>query len=279
MGDTITVQTENQSYEHSQSSSRPTPPPSRQENPYVDYRNETYNNHHHQLPSPTDTASHGTKRKREDSPSAAKRVSHGPDYHWNDNHPEGDIRPDYEQRQYRQPTTERVRESQSDEKSESDDRSNHESRATSQNSPDDNQREPYIEKKDSYQEHSPSNSDRANRTLPHLNGHSRWAPSASYPAMYSNDPPTDHADHQMRHSAQRELENHEQSQSEWGFQSGSNDAGEGEDSNYADSIHAQLGPKRKRNFSNRTKTGCITCRKRKKKCDEGHPFCMQPPKN
>lgn len=31
--------------------------------------------------------------------------------------------------------------------------------------------------------------------------------------------------------------------------------------------------KRKRNFSNRTKTGCMTCRKRKKKCDEGRPEC------
>lgn len=31
--------------------------------------------------------------------------------------------------------------------------------------------------------------------------------------------------------------------------------------------------KRKRNFSNRTKTGCMTCRKRKKKCDEKRPEC------
>ncbi|EPS45279.1 hypothetical protein H072_722 [Dactylellina haptotyla CBS 200.50] len=31
--------------------------------------------------------------------------------------------------------------------------------------------------------------------------------------------------------------------------------------------------KRKRIFSNRTKTGCITCRRRKKKCDEGKPHC------
>ena len=31
--------------------------------------------------------------------------------------------------------------------------------------------------------------------------------------------------------------------------------------------------KRKRNFSNRTKTGCMTCRKRKKKCDEDRPEC------
>lgn len=32
-------------------------------------------------------------------------------------------------------------------------------------------------------------------------------------------------------------------------------------------------PKRKRNFSNRTKTGCLTCRKRKKKCGEERPYC------
>lgn len=31
--------------------------------------------------------------------------------------------------------------------------------------------------------------------------------------------------------------------------------------------------KRKRQFSNRTKTGCLTCRRRKKKCDEGKPEC------
>jgi hypothetical protein len=31
--------------------------------------------------------------------------------------------------------------------------------------------------------------------------------------------------------------------------------------------------KRKRNFANRTKTGCLTCRKRKKKCDEQRPLC------
>jgi hypothetical protein len=30
----------------------------------------------------------------------------------------------------------------------------------------------------------------------------------------------------------------------------------------------------KQNFSNRTKTGCQTCRKRKKKCDEAKPECQ-----
>ncbi|KAF2479885.1 hypothetical protein BDY17DRAFT_28021 [Neohortaea acidophila] len=32
--------------------------------------------------------------------------------------------------------------------------------------------------------------------------------------------------------------------------------------------------RRKRNFSNRTKTGCHTCRRRKKKCDERKPTCI-----
>lgn len=37
----------------------------------------------------------------------------------------------------------------------------------------------------------------------------------------------------------------------------------------------QSGNKRKRMFSNRTKTGCKTCRSRKKKCDEAQPTCEQ----
>lgn len=37
--------------------------------------------------------------------------------------------------------------------------------------------------------------------------------------------------------------------------------------------------KRKRNFSNRTKTGCLTCRRRKKKCDEQKPECEFGPRH
>jgi hypothetical protein len=44
-----------------------------------------------------------------------------------------------------------------------------------------------------------------------------------------------------------------------------------------DSILQHDPKKRKRNFSNRTKTGCLTCRKRKKKCDEQKPECKQTP--
>ncbi|KAI0012250.1 hypothetical protein F4779DRAFT_82255 [Xylariaceae sp. FL0662B] len=40
-----------------------------------------------------------------------------------------------------------------------------------------------------------------------------------------------------------------------------------------DSVVQSDPKKRKRNFSNRTKTGCLTCRKRKKKCDETKPQC------
>ena len=36
--------------------------------------------------------------------------------------------------------------------------------------------------------------------------------------------------------------------------------------------------RRKRVFSNRTKTGCMTCRRRKKKCDEQHPECKLNPR-
>ncbi|GMM31328.1 hypothetical protein DAMA08_040730 [Martiniozyma asiatica (nom. inval.)] len=32
--------------------------------------------------------------------------------------------------------------------------------------------------------------------------------------------------------------------------------------------------KRKRAFSNRSRSGCFTCRKRRIKCDERHPFCQ-----
>lgn len=40
---------------------------------------------------------------------------------------------------------------------------------------------------------------------------------------------------------------------------------------------SQVAPKRKRVFSNRVKTGCITCRKRKKKCGEEQPTCKFSP--
>ena len=41
-------------------------------------------------------------------------------------------------------------------------------------------------------------------------------------------------------------------------------------------VDQDIRKRRKRVFSNRTKTGCMTCRKRKKKCDELHPECEFP---
>lgn len=66
------------------------------------------------------------------------------------------------------------------------------------------------------------------------------------------------------------------------------DDDDGSQSNMGQLMHSQVGTptrtaagvltkdaaKRKRVFSNRTKTGCLTCRKRKKKCDEKHPECQ-----
>lgn len=50
------------------------------------------------------------------------------------------------------------------------------------------------------------------------------------------------------------------------------------DSQRRDGIVQSDPKKRKRNFSNRTKTGCLTCRGRKKKCDEQKPECKFLPK-
>lgn len=52
---------------------------------------------------------------------------------------------------------------------------------------------------------------------------------------------------------------------------GDNDKG---DQARADGSGHSSQSKRKRNFSHRTKTGCFTCRRRKKKCDEQKPECM-----
>ncbi|TIA03365.1 trimeric LpxA-like protein [Aureobasidium pullulans] len=41
-----------------------------------------------------------------------------------------------------------------------------------------------------------------------------------------------------------------------------------------DSVSGRKGPAQRRRFSQRTKTGCHTCRRRKKKCDEAKPHCQ-----
>jgi hypothetical protein len=62
---------------------------------------------------------------------------------------------------------------------------------------------------------------------------------------------------------------HAGSEDQWDSTPGANGQG------YDPSMNGNgIVPKRKRNFSNRTKTGCMTCRRRKKKCDEGRPQCQ-----
>ncbi|RAL00216.1 acetyltransferase [Aspergillus ibericus CBS 121593] len=91
----------------------------------------------------------------------------------------------------------------------------------------------------------------------------------------------DASDAQLAEALQREANGHDPSQKNWGS---SNRAGEGsaqiEQSSSSSALPqerpqaaVQVAPKRKRVFSNRTKTGCMTCRRRKKKCDEQHPAC------
>jgi hypothetical protein len=49
----------------------------------------------------------------------------------------------------------------------------------------------------------------------------------------------------------------------------------GRPKNHSPAAMINLDPrKKKRQFTNRTKTGCGTCRQRKKKCDEARPECM-----
>lgn len=97
-----------------------------------------------------------------------------------------------------------------------------------------------------------------------------------------NDTQIDHADVKMAEALQEDLHGDDlpDQQRSW------NAAGrlDGDNSDAENSQYGQYGNdrsnqaavhvgKRKRVFSNRTKTGCMTCRKRKKKCDEQHPAC------
>lgn len=94
----------------------------------------------------------------------------------------------------------------------------------------------------------------------------------------------DSSDAQLAEALQRDVQGHDASQKNWPV----NNNRQSEESGSVDQQFAsyaqerpsqpspatqQPGPKRKRVFSNRTKTGCMTCRRRKKKCDEQHPAC------
>lgn len=91
----------------------------------------------------------------------------------------------------------------------------------------------------------------------------------------------DASDAQLAEALQREAQGHEATQKGWGTVNRPVDgSAQSEQSPPLAAFNqerapgtVQVAPKRKRVFSNRTKTGCMTCRKRKKKCDEQHPAC------
>jgi hypothetical protein len=87
--------------------------------------------------------------------------------------------------------------------------------------------------------------------------------------------PPSHTDDQIREALTRDnqgSEGHgEHSQASPGDDDSSFQAGYGDNRTLVQREDERK--KRKRNFSNRTKTGCMTCRKRKKKCDETRPEC------
>ena len=106
-------------------------------------------------------------------------------------------------------------------------------------------------------------------------GQSREERNSSYEGPYSAGPVSAQSDEPMGESLRRAA-----SQGDSGdYGNGSPD---GDDNMYSgqytpeqrrDGVIQSDPKKRKRNFSNRTKTGCLTCRKRKKKCDEAKPEC------
>ncbi|OXV07934.1 hypothetical protein Egran_04302 [Elaphomyces granulatus] len=90
----------------------------------------------------------------------------------------------------------------------------------------------------------------------------------------------DTSDAQLAEVLQREAQGPESGQRAWGAVSRSAETSSDVDQRTFAAYDqdrsqgaVQVGPKRKRVFSNRTKTGCMTCRRRKKKCDEQHPAC------
>ena len=93
--------------------------------------------------------------------------------------------------------------------------------------------------------------------------------------------PLDSSDAQLAEALQRDVQGHDSAQKNWAVNNNSRPSEEASSvdqqfANYGQErsqSSTQVGPKRKRVFSNRTKTGCMTCRRRKKKCDEQHPAC------
>lgn len=91
----------------------------------------------------------------------------------------------------------------------------------------------------------------------------------------------DTSDAQLAEALQREAQGQDPSQKNWGAVNRQVEVSAEVDQRSIPQAYTQerpqaavqVAPKRKRVFSNRTKTGCLTCRRRKKKCDEQHPAC------
>ena len=116
------------------------------------------------------------------------------------------------------------------------------------------------------------------RSQPGKRWYGQETQSASQP--YSTQRP-DASDIHLAETLQRESSMYEQSQRGGGTDSPEDDDEHGTPQRYTEygtsntplsGVEAER-KRRKRVFSNRTKTGCMTCRRRKKKCDEQHPEC------
>ena len=110
------------------------------------------------------------------------------------------------------------------------------------------------------------------------NGHS-WPPAARplQPQGSVNGSRPTTSDAQLADALQRETHAQDAQQRPWDSQPNTNgDSGQSVHDRDSPNTINVVGPKRKRNVSNRTKTGCMTCRERKKKCDETHPICEPP---
>jgi hypothetical protein len=149
--------------------------------------------------------------------------------------------------------------------------------------------------------HASSQSPASEEGPPHPNGHSLHkrkrsqddVGGTSSPQTYDYSPPR--RDEQPQHMADRALHvldtsnppqhyDHVNGSGEYRYPPSqiipypSNEPEERWDSHEANAANG-MPPKRKRNFSNRTKTGCLTCRRRKKKCDEERPHCKSTQTN
>ncbi len=99
------------------------------------------------------------------------------------------------------------------------------------------------------------------------------------PSMAPGEPRPYYSEAHMAEALQRENRSYDamQGHENYGSQEEDDDQ-QGQYADYNGNRSSQSGmemdrKRRKRVFSNRTKTGCMTCRRRKKKCDEQHPEC------